>query len=106
MVWSCNRVRLFWSAVTAFISETFELPNICSPKWCLLKVIEDVELPKTKLFLGLLLYYTRKTVLMIGFSQSEHLHIGLWKEVINQNLPLYKLTYEASPMKFAKIWGP
>lgn len=44
MVWACGKIMPFCSEVTEFIASTFELPNVCNPKWCLLGVFEDVDL--------------------------------------------------------------
>lgn len=43
MVWSCTEVRPFCSAITAFILEVFEFPNICNTKWCLLGVFDPIQ---------------------------------------------------------------
>lgn len=95
MVLDCDRVRPFWSHITAFMSSTFDLPNICNPIWCLMGVFEDLDLSATqKHFLQILLYYYRKIV-ALQWIHTESLHITIWKRVIIQNMPLYKLTYEA-----------
>lgn len=60
-----NRLRPFWSQVTHFIAINFSLPNICSPKWCILAIFEDVELSSyQKQFLCFLLFYARKMVVL------------------------------------------
>lgn len=52
MVWACAKIRPFWSKFMEFITSNFKLPKFCSPKCCLLGVLEDVDLPaKTKSFL-------------------------------------------------------
>lgn len=87
MVWTCSKIRPFWLEVTAFISSNFDLPNLCNPKWCLLGIFEDIEHSAgAKTFLRLLLYYARKTV-VLRWIKVDSLHLGLWKRLINQNLP-------------------
>lgn len=44
MPWSCDKGCPFWSHVTHFIATHFDLPNICNPKWCILGVLEDIDL--------------------------------------------------------------
>lgn len=68
MVWSCSKVRPFWSAVTAFISEALEMPNICNHKWCLLGVFDDVEL-STKCFYTLCFTMPEKLLYCTGLGQ-------------------------------------
>lgn len=107
MLWSCEKIWLFWSQVTHFIATNLNLPNICSPKWCILGIFEDVELSSYQTqFLRFLLYYARKVV-GLQWIYSTLISLNQWKNLINQVLPTYKLAYEARGCagKFMKIWG-
>lgn len=107
ILWSCDKIRSFWLRITQFIATHFDLPNVCNPKWCILGVLEDVDLGSyQKQFLSYFLSYARKFVIL-QWINSEVVSLNLWKNLINQVLPIYKLTYEAYefPYKFDKIWG-
>lgn len=106
MVWECPQVRVFWSQVTTFISLITQIPNICNPLICLFGYIDDESLFKnSQLFLRLDLFYATKSMTMHWKSPNSPT-IAFWLTVVNQTLPLYKLTYEARgcPRKFHKIW--
>lgn len=65
MLWEYDKIHLFWSNVTHFVATKFDLPNMCSPKLCILGVLEEVDLSSyQKLFLRFLLFYARKTVVL------------------------------------------
>ena len=107
MVWECNRIRPFRSQVTQFIADTFDLPNICSPLLCLLGIIEDdIMSNNMRTFLRLLFYYARKLI-VLNWIKRDFLTISAWKGLINANITMYKMTYEArgSKKKFHKVWG-
>lgn len=107
MVWYCDKVRPFWSQVTYFIADSFDLPNICSPERCLLGLIDYEELETaTKLFFHLLYCYARK-VIVIQWIRSDRVGIKVWKKRIKLDLPFYRMTYEAQvcPKKCNKIWS-
>lgn len=82
MLWSCDKIRPFWSQVTQFIATNFDFPNICSPKWYILGVLEDIDMcTHQKEFLKYLLLYARKIV-VLQWINSEIVPINLWKNLI------------------------
>lgn len=107
LMWECAPIRQFWSEVTAFIGSVANIPNICNPLRCLLGYIDDEGLSKnTQSFLGTVLFYAKKTITMHWKSHSTPT-IKFWLTLINQAIPLYKLTFEARgcPKKFFKMWN-
>lgn len=66
----------------------------------------DLDTPTSiKKFLYLLLFYAGKTVALQCICTDSPC-LSLWKKLITQKLPLYKLTCEARvcALKFNKIW--
>lgn len=107
LMWECTEIRRFWSGVTAFISSLTQLPNICNPLRCLLGYVDDESISQNKqTFLRIVLFYAKKSITIYWKSQSPPT-IAFWLNMVNQAIPLYKLTYEARgcPKKFHKIWG-
>lgn len=106
MVWDCPKIRPLWSQVTEFISDHFDLPNICSPMRCLLGGFDQEEInANTKLFLRLLYFGMRKLIAQ-RWIHDEQLTLGMWIKIINADILLYKMTYEArgAPKKFRNVW--
>lgn len=98
----------FWSIVIQFVATELNLSNVCNPKCCLLGVLEDIDLSSyQKQFLCFLLSYARKMV-VLQWIHSTVVPLNQWKILINQVLPIYKLTCGATgcPHKFNNIWGP
>lgn len=105
-MWECIKVRPLWSQVTEFISDKFALPNICSPMRRLLGIFDQEELnAHTKLFLRIL-YFGVKKLIARRWIHEEQLTLGMWIKIINADLMMYKMTYEArgATKKFRKVW--
>lgn len=80
MIWDCPKIRPLWCQVTEFISDHFDLPNICSPIRCLLGVFDQEELNlNTKLFLRILYFGMRKLIAR-RWIYDEQLTLGMWKK--------------------------
>lgn len=106
LMWESLPIRKFWLKVTAFISSTTQIPNICNPLQCLLGYIDDEGLSKNvQTFIHIVLFYAKKSITMHWKSQSSPT-IAFWLTTVNHAIPLYKLIYEAGgcPKFFSKIW--
>lgn len=78
------------------------------PFRCLLRYIDDEDLStNVQTFLQIVLFYAKNTITMHWKSQSKPT-IAFWLTIVNQAIPLYKLTFEAwgCPKKFTTIWIP
>lgn len=95
MVWDCARIRPLWSKVTQFIANGLDLLNICSPLLGLLGIIEDEDMSNNmRTLLRLLFFYFHKLI-AINWIKRDHLTLTSWKGLVNANVTLYKMTYEA-----------
>lgn len=66
---------------TQLVATNFDLPNVCNPKWCLLEILEEIDLSSyQKQFLQLLFVLQWIHYIVVPLNQ--------WKELINQVLPI------------------
>lgn len=105
--WSCPVVQDFWAEVSSFISSAMGLPNIVHPKNWLLGIFGDLHiLSHAKRLLCILYFYVKKSILLSWKGTQTPLK-SLWLKLINDFIPLYKLTFELRKRNktFHKIWG-
>ena len=84
-----------------------ELPNIYSPARCLLGDLEEEELSVSKKALLRILFCYAKKALAINWRKPSPPSLQGWLKMVNNALPMYKLTYAARgcPKKFEKVWA-
>lgn len=105
MVCEGTKIRPLWSMVTEFVTDKLALPNICSSLRCLLEIFEQEELDVySQLFLRILYFGVWK---LIGrrWISMEKLTLGMWMKVINDDILLYLMTYEARGLGRCVIVG-
>lgn len=105
--WTCPVVQDFWVEVGSFISSALGLPNIIHPKNGLLGIFGDLQLSsQAKRLLRILYFYVRKAILLSWKGIQTPLK-SLWLKLINDVIPLYRLTFELRKRSktFHKIWG-
>lgn len=105
--WSCPALAHYWKQVLQVIHGVTRLVVPCDPKHCLLGLVEQMPILRTrKILISLLLYYARKAITMT-WKQSSPPSVKFWKSLVNASLPLYKATYlsRGCPQKFDKVWS-
>lgn len=108
VVWSCPLIHQFWREMVQYINSIGNLTIGLDPRVLLLGICDAITTSTHKqLLIFYASYYARKAIL-IKWKQSEPPTVGQWKTLIDNTLPLYKLTYisRKCPQKFEKIWGP
>lgn len=74
---------------------------------CILGLIEQF-IPTTagRTLVGLLLFYARKAI-ALSWKKTTPPSLTLWKQLINNSLPLYKKTYinRGCLLKYEKVWS-
>lgn len=97
--WTCPVVQDFWREVGSFISSALGLPNIIHPKNGLLGVFGDLQISsQAKRLLRILYFYVRKAILLSWKGIQTPLK-SLWLKLINDIIPLYRLTFELRKRK-------
>lgn len=89
--WTCPVIQGFWIDIGS--SSALGLPNFMNPKHCLLGIFCDLPIPShAKKLLRILYFYVKKSILL-SWKGSQSLARPLWLKLINDSLPLYKLTF-------------
>lgn len=92
--WTCPTVQDFWANIGSFISSALDLPNIVNPQNYLLGIFGDLTIPsKAKRLLRILYFYAKKS-LLLTWKGSATPPQSLWLKLVNDSLPLYKLTFD------------
>uniref|UniRef100_A0A803K2L7 Reverse transcriptase domain-containing protein n=1 Tax=Xenopus tropicalis TaxID=8364 RepID=A0A803K2L7_XENTR len=106
LLWKCQSIQSYWAQVTTYIGEKTSLPNLLTPKVCLLGVIDDLTpTAHMRTLYRSLLFYARKCILLHWMAQSPPT-IDRWLNLIKTLLPLFQITYIARgcPQKYEKVW--
>lgn len=87
MVWSCPKLRLFWSAVASTLSNVIGSNLPMDPQILLLSHLEDVEGDRySKLCLTFALYYARREILL-RWKMVEPPTLASWIRSVNKGTP-------------------
>lgn len=74
---------------------------------CILGLVEQlIPTVAGRTLVGLLLFYARKAI-ALSWRKPTPPPLSLWKQLINNSLPLYKDTYDnrGCPNKYSKVWS-
>lgn len=105
--WTCPLVHDFWVGIGSVKSSALGLPNIVHPKNCLLGIFGDLTVKLWAKRLLCILYFYEKKSLLLTWKGSETPTRNMWLKLVNDSLPLYKLTFDICKRTkaFHKIWG-
>lgn len=107
MVWSCPKLRPYWSAVADRLGVVCGAEIPMDPSILLLSYLEEIEGDRyIKQCLTYSLFYARREILLNWKKKEAPTKVG-WEAAVNNALPLYHLTYESRncPQKFDKVWS-
>lgn len=104
--WECLVIRPFWVKISTCIRSVM---TVSVPLSIDVYILGLVHLLATSgamsTLLGLLLFYTCKTMLL-NWKAPQAPTLDFWKSIVNKMMPLYKFTYESRgcPTKFSMVW--
>lgn len=105
--WTCPAIVSYWREILDFITQITSVPLQPSMSICILGLTEQL-IPTVAgcTLVGLLLFYARKAI-ALSWRKSTRPPLSLWKQLINNSLPLYKDTYDnrGCPNKYSKVWS-
>uniref|UniRef100_A0A803KDS8 Reverse transcriptase domain-containing protein n=1 Tax=Xenopus tropicalis TaxID=8364 RepID=A0A803KDS8_XENTR len=107
-IWSCPDIARYWYKILKNRADNLDFPHVTSPSICLFGILEDI-IPSSyaRNRYRTLLFYARKNIAM-HWMGARPPSIKTWTQLVNQAIPLIKLTSEArgTQAKFDLIWNP
>lgn len=91
--WTCLAIVGYWEEILLFINQVTAVPLQRPMSICMLGLIEQlIPTFAGRTLVGLLLFYARKAIALCWRKPTPP-PLSLWKQLVNNSLPLYKDTY-------------
>lgn len=107
-LWECAEIQIYWGRIVGEINNILEIQLEMEPKYLLLGISTEVDIPQQKLLLANLgLVVAKRDIARYwGVPQIPTLHE--WRKCLDLYMVAERVTYKARgcPQKFKKIWAP
>lgn len=105
--WTCPYIAIFRVEVMDLLNSITSAPLPVSMSVCLLGLVETI-LPtmSERVFANITFFYARKAI-VLHWKKPWSPTLSYWKQLVNNNLPLYRDTYmnRGRPSKYDKVWA-